>query len=338
MTVTATGREKLIQLLEELSLARFERLTDQEDESLIDEFITAGSAPDGAEPAIREAAQTAAADVQAVTESTAGSAPTSVSGPCVEVLRPEVAATDPARWKWSALLEVLAGRAGLADRQPAWQAVTTAEGCGDYFTADGWLRRSAQTGVLTERGGARMLVITQCLMTGVLEGLAEECGQQLAEVIRRCGDYQGRRLMARLTAQLAEFGGTPLGELAAGEVLTTLMEAWAASGWGCISFEPEPLAQGIIRVSVSGAPLPAVSAAMDHPGQDKATDFLTAGILSGLFSHAADADLAAHQIAGDSSPEACEFIIGLSNRLAAVPGLVRDGLKFDEIISRLADR
>lgn len=330
MTVTATDRERLIQLLDALSLARFERLIDQEDELPADEFIA--SEPSGAEPATCESAATAA---QAGTASAEESAQT--GGPRTAARPTKGAAADPARWKWSALLEVLAGRAGWANRQPTWQAVTTAEGCGDYFTADGWLRRQAQRGLLTERGGARLLVVSQGLMLGVLEGLNEECGQEAAEVIRRCGDYQGRRLMARLTAQLAEFSGTPLSELAAGEVLTTLEEAWAAMGWGCVSFASEPLAQGLIRVRVSGAPLPAVSAAAEHRMQDETTDILTAGILAGMFSHAADADLAAHQIAGGSSVESCEFIIGLRNRLADVPGLVRSGMKSDEIISRLAN-
>ncbi|HWQ32191.1 MAG TPA: hypothetical protein VNQ79_04845 [Blastocatellia bacterium] len=328
MTVTGTDRKRLIQLLDALSLARFERLIDQEDELTADEFIA--SEPSGAEPATGESAATAAEAVIASAEESA-----QTSGPRTAARQTTGAAAEPTRWKWSALLEVLAGRAGFANRQPAWQAVTTAEGCGDYFTADGWLRRHAQRGLLTERGGTRMLVVTQGLMLGVLEGLNEEYGQQAAEVIRRCGDYQGRRLMARLTAQLAEFSGTPLSELAAGEVLTTLEEAWAALGWGCISFASEPLARGFIRVRVSGAPLPA--AAAEHRSQNEATDSLSAGILAGMFSHAAEADLAAHQIAGDSSGESCEFIIGLKNRLAAVPGLVRSGMKSDEIISRLAN-
>ncbi|MFN7945300.1 MAG: hypothetical protein U0Z53_08110 [Blastocatellia bacterium] len=313
----AENRALLAQLLNELSLARFEKLT----------------VWPAAQPVEPEAEQQAEPEPQPeeLTDSALESLLLIAADEAAE--RRATAPERPPRRNWNALLETLAGR--TTDGEADWLSENVADESAGYFAAEDFVIQDPPAGLLSDRSGTRLMAVPESLTLGLLEGLADECGRQWQEVISQCGIAQGRHQMTQLEQHFGELFGAALGELPAAQVQAALMEAWAAMGWGQLRFDLSHLSHGLLRVTVQDGVLPAAYESVAHASPDEISDHLTAGLLTGMFSHATHSELEAVQLSGEPGAAGSVFILALKERLADVPGWVRAGQRPEEIIRRL---
>lgn len=315
----AENRELLAQLLTQLSLARFEKLTNWP----------------AAQPGASEAEDKTEPEPQPE-ELTDGTLESLLLLATDEAAARRAVPEKSARRNWHALLDALAGRAA-ADQAADWLPANAADGSAGYFAAEDFVIQDTPGGVLSDRSGARLLAVPESLTLGLLEGLTEECGRQGPEVIRQGGVAQGRHQMAQLEQHFGELFGAPLGELPAAQVQAALMEAWAALGWGQLRFDLSHLAHGLLCVTVQDSVLSAADESATGAATGEISDCLTAGLLTGMFSHATRAELEAVQLSVESGAAGSSFIIAQQERLAAVPDWLRAGQSPEEIIRRLIE-
>jgi uncharacterized protein len=209
---------------------------------------------------------------------------------------------------------------------------------GNFYTTKDYLTWDMKAGVLRSRGGARIMAFPQCFMIGLFDGLEDECGQAWSIVLYRCGEWWGKRQMERMEKNLSEHFESPLSELPTAQVHASIQEAWATEGWGRMKLNLDNLEKGILHVTVTQSPISAAYIESGRDAKGRPVDSLTAGAVAGMFSHAAKADLVAHQttciVAG---APVNEYLVGLRDRLKDVPAMQRKGMTTAEIIANLKE-
>ncbi len=206
----------------------------------------------------------------------------------------------------------------------------------NYFSHLDYVDLDAGKGVITSRSGTRLVAFPFEFTLGLLESLEDECGQAWPVVLYKCGEWWGRRQMQRYEKELSAYYGSALEELPTAHVHASLVEAWGTQGWGKLSFELNNIKQGLIYAQVSDTPFAEVFAKSGRDAKGMPIDHLAAGALAGMFSHASNSAIAAHEIScvarGDAN---CTFVLGLSERLNEVPNWVKKGTSKDDIQAQL---
>lgn len=213
---------------------------------------------------------------------------------------------------------------------------TTATVGGNYYAKDDYLDWNMKTGVLRSRGGARIMAFPECFMIGLFDGLEDECGQAWTVVLYRCGEWWGKRQMERMEKNLGAHFGAELTTLSTAQVHASIQEAWATEGWGRMKLNLEHLEKGFLHVTVTQSPISEAFVKAGRDAKNRPVDSLTGGAIAGMFSHAAKADLAAHQIACVvAGAPVNEYLLGQREKLKEVPALQRKGMSVAEIIENL---
>lgn len=206
----------------------------------------------------------------------------------------------------------------------------------NYFDSQNYLTWQLEAGTLHDRTAARTMAFPEGFTSGLLAAMSETGSQVLAETLYLCGEFHGRYRWQQLNHALSDFFQQPLTELPTTEVHHLLTEAWAVAGLGRASFNHDYLKHGVLHVTVSGAVLPAAFKATARETAGRPVDFLTAGMLAGMFSQAAQAEMVAYQLACESAGHPySEFIVGLNNRLTGVPSFINQGMSASQIIQEL---
>jgi predicted hydrocarbon binding protein len=207
---------------------------------------------------------------------------------------------------------------------------------GNFYSYRDYIASDMKTGVLHARGGTRIMAFPECFVTGLLDGLQDECGQAWPIVRYRCGEWWGQRQMKRMEKHLGEHFGSPLKDLVTAQVHATLCEGWATEGWGRFSFDLAHIQKGLLVLAVPEGIVAEVFRTAERPAKGKPVDSLVAGALGGMFSQASGADLVAHEISCSArGDECCKFVVGLRSKLEEVPGWVRKNQSPDEIMAQL---
>lgn len=206
----------------------------------------------------------------------------------------------------------------------------------NYFSPLDYIDLNAGKGVITSRSGTRMVAFPHQFTLGLLESLEDECGQAWPVVMYKCGEWWGRRQMQRYEKELGEYYQSSLEELPTAQVHASLIEAWATQGWGRLSLNLNDIKQGLIYAKVSNTPFAEVFKKSGRDAKGMPVDHLIAGALAGMFAHASNAEIAAHEISCEGrGDDHCFFVVGLAERVKEVPNWLRKGMSVDEILTEL---
>lgn len=149
----------------------------------------------------------------------------------------------------------------------------------NYFSSPAALRCDLSAGVLTSRGGTRLIGISDDFLRGFVTACEHETGPATALVLRRCGTFFGSRLAARCEKELAAYLGRSLRDCAMAEFEALLADLWQGCGLGQlrVDFSRGPL--GFLAVRLINSPM------QDIGPKGHVSDDMFAGILEGFFGH-----------------------------------------------------
>ncbi len=195
-----------------------------------------------------------------------------------------------------------------------------------YMTAD------VETGVLMNRSGRRMIALTNDFLFGLHRAIEKECGDRVQTVLYNCGRKWGINFGQGLGAAWSEFYETPIAEFPLAFFQNLLVQEFNHNGWGVLTLDYHLFAKGVILLTLDGAIMSDITPeATKYP-----TDVLTAGILSGLFTHFAGRDLGCIQTqVGRIANGNSRFLLSDPKRIAAVCAAGAAGKPHQEIVDAI---
>lgn len=201
---------------------------------------------------------------------------------------------------------------------------------GNYFTQD-YLATDVKTGVTRNRGGTRMLALTDDFLLGLHTALTQECGPAADEVFRSCGRTFGAQLARKLSAELQQFYGKPLTEFPMAMFEACLKQAFGRHGWGDVAFDFTRHDKGVVVVDLKSAVFADLL-----PAQERPADPLMAGVLAGMFSSFAGRSLGCLQTQCSGRGDGVSrFVLTDAARIDGVAELAAAGKPHDEILAAL---
>src|SRR5205085_3444948 len=141
----------------------------------------------------------------------------------------------------------------------------------DYFDPD-YVRADVGAGVARGRAGTRLVGLPDDFLSAVHQTLDAECGPAAERVLKAAGRDWGRRLAERLTGELADYRGEPIGETSIARFQADWQSAFRQLGWGVLTFDLSRFDKGLLVAEIRHGP----------PGGSVGA--LLAGALAGLFS------------------------------------------------------
>jgi len=202
---------------------------------------------------------------------------------------------------------------------------------GNYFGEGAYLSQDLERGTLHNRGGARMLALTDEALVAAMNTLERELGERAAPVVKAMGRDWGRRAAEQLAAELGKHYGRPLAQLPLALFIADVSEAFRRHGWGTFSFDLSRYAQGVLLVEVRD---PFVGGSVKAGGTR--VEGLLAAFLAGMFSHFAGLELDAVQTECHSrGAAASRFVLTVPERAQAAESQAADGRTAEEILGDL---
>jgi predicted hydrocarbon binding protein len=151
----------------------------------------------------------------------------------------------------------------------------------NYYVEKLYMTSNVETGILTNRSGRRMIALTNDFLIGLHRALEKECGDQVEQVLYRCGRKWGRNFGEGLDAAWSEFYQAPLSSFPLAFFQGLLVQEFTHNGWGNLVIDYQHYDKGVIELVLVGAIMSDISRdTIKYPA-----DVLTAGIFSGMFTH-----------------------------------------------------
>jgi hypothetical protein len=201
----------------------------------------------------------------------------------------------------------------------------------NYFAHDVYIRGTLELGLLENRRGDRLLALPDPLLKAIVAGLNQETGQATCQVLRRCGLSWGKNFYARFCAELSEYYGKAVADLAMIELVKALQACWHTHGWGTLSLNMDYPPQGFLLIEIRNSPFTAQSIPVDQ-----FSGALEEGLLQAFFSQLTGRDLGCVQISCESmGADRNRFLLGLENRLQPVAAQVQVGQSHTAILATL---
>lgn len=206
------------------------------------------------------------------------------------------------------------------------------------FIDDGYAPRryyqlDVGAGVLRSSVGARLLSVSEDMILGIHEALADETGEAAPVVLYSCGRWWGKRLIRRLLAEQKQLFGHDTLELPLGAFAVLLRRAFACLGWGQVELDFSLQEQGFVGVMVE-RPMYAETVGV----QEQPSEALLAGVFAAMVSELAGRELEAAQLLCPSVGNShASFLIGLKGRVAVINAWQAQGRSLEDIRSGILD-
>lgn len=216
---------------------------------------------------------------------------------------------------------------------------------GNYFAEAHYTKANVSTGVINNRAGTRLCVLTNDFMLGFRKALIHECGPASDLVFHQCGRQWGEKFGARLAEELSNFYEQPLQEFPMPLFETCLAEAFAHHGLGRLTMDATQGNVGLIVFTFRNAMYAGMlKEAMETHGHldgqpiDAPVDGLIAGIIAGLFRSFSKQPLDCIQTdCAARGADLSRFVLTSESRAEKARGWVEEGKSHDEILSMLAE-
>lgn len=161
---------------------------------------------------------------------------------------------------------------------------------GNYFAEGDYLSHELGAGLIANRAGARIVVLTDDFLIAMHNSLEAQLGPRAAPVLAEFARDWGRRAAAQFSLEIETHHGKPVGQLPLSLFAADLTEAFRHHGWGVFRFDFNRYAQGFIAVEAAQPIVGSIVKPANRP-----VDRLLADFLAGLFSHFAGVELAGVQ-------------------------------------------
>ncbi len=201
----------------------------------------------------------------------------------------------------------------------------------NYFTHSAFLSFDSAKGVLTSRGGTRMLGVSEDFLRGFVVACEYEAGEATRTILSSCGKFYGRKLATRCEQELGEYARTPLRDRPMAHFEALIGDLWNGLGMGQLSIDFSAGRFGLIPITLVNSPM------QDIGPKGHVADDLLRGILEGFFMHFAGEELSCTQT-GDTrlgSKDGTTFILAFPETTKRVVELVATKISHTQIVAKL---
>lgn len=187
-------------------------------------------------------------------------------------------------------------------------------------------------GTVVDPTGTRVIFLCTDILRGIQGALAYEAGPAWKLVLKRCGLMWGKRMFRTLNQQAQTVANRRIDKLSVSAFLEQFEAMLNYGGWGVIEFDLEPASRhGYIKARLRHSIFADALSELNE-----SVDYMMAGMLGGLFSEIARADLDGVEA---SSPltggDGSLFLISSASRIAELEDLQDGGYESDEFERRL---
>lgn len=201
----------------------------------------------------------------------------------------------------------------------------------NYFTSPDFVKLDVKTGVIRSRGGTRMIAVNEDFLRGFVTACEHETGPAAGLVLRRCGEFFGRRLARRFEAELGQHAGVSLRDRSMAEFDVLVRDLWSGCGLGMLEVDWDRGQYGFLAIRLHDSPMQDIGPS-GHVGDD-----MFAGILCGFFSGFCDAEMRSVQT-GDlrlGDREGTTFIVAATEVARRVEGMRANKQAHSAIVATL---
>jgi len=203
----------------------------------------------------------------------------------------------------------------------------------NFYAENGYCTTEVPRGVMRNRAGTRMIALTTDFLLGLRRALTDECGPAADTIFKSCGRKWGILFARRFEKELGDYYGLPLRDFTMAMFLSCLSEAFSHNGFGRLTLDLDHQHQGLLIAEVRQAIMAGLVGQAEQPA-----DAMMAGVFVGFFSQLSGETLDCVQTTcAACGSDASRFVIGLSERLTAVPGWVEAGKSHADIVAALAE-
>jgi uncharacterized protein len=201
---------------------------------------------------------------------------------------------------------------------------------GSYFATDAYVRSDLEMGLLENRQGDRLIALPETLIQAIYSGLDKETGQASRLVLFNCGRWWGKNFYARFCAEVTDYYGIPLSNMAMVEFMQALQQCWITHGWGKVDLDQSYQHRGFLVIKGWNSAFARLALKHEQP-----VCYLEAGILAAFFSQLTGKDLHCIQTTCESMGADCNrFVLGVGKRLEPAETMVTN-LAHDAIMQAL---
>ena len=202
----------------------------------------------------------------------------------------------------------------------------------NYFTSPEFVKLDVKAGVIRSRGGTRMIAVSDDFLRGFVTACEHETGPAAALVLRRCGEFFGRRMARRFEAELGQYAGVSLRDRSMAEFDLLVRDLWHGCGLGRLEVDWDQGQHGFLAIRLIDSPMQDIGPS-GHVGDD-----MFAGILCGFFSGFCDTEMRSVQT-GDlrlGDREGTTFIVAATEVARRVEGMKAKKQVHSAIVAALA--
>lgn len=199
-----------------------------------------------------------------------------------------------------------------------------------YFTHPSFLAFESSKGVLSSRGGTRLVGVSDDFLRGFVLACEYEAGDATKTILRSCGRFYGSRLAARIEAELGTFAGSPLRDRPMAHFEALIIDLFSGLGMGQIQIDFAAGRYGILPVSLQNSPM------QDIGPKGHVADDLFCGLLEGFFSCFAGDDIVCIQT-GDlrlGSKDGTTFLLAFPDQVKRVSELIASKLSHAQVVQK----
>ncbi|MCA9718979.1 MAG: hypothetical protein KC468_30200 [Myxococcales bacterium] len=202
----------------------------------------------------------------------------------------------------------------------------------NYFSTPSFLALDNRKGTLRSPGGARMLGVSEDFLRGFVQACEYETGPATPALLRRCGEFFGRRLALWFERELSRNASRSIREREMAEFSALFHDLWRGLGLGVIEVDWRHGGRGLLAITLEDSAMSKIGLE-DHVGED-----LFEGILEGFFAAFCDGPITCLQT-GDArlgDKHGTTFVITPQARADEVRERKQQGADHQQLIAALA--
>ena len=187
-------------------------------------------------------------------------------------------------------------------------------------------------GTVVDPSDTRSIFLGTDILRGIHAALSYEAGAAWKIVLYRCGFLWGQKTLRYFVRQSQGAFGAKFEQISVAAFLGNLVTFMNFNGWGVLSFDlRHATAHGVLKFELRKS---IFSEALEHLREH--VDFMVAGMLAGIFSDLARADLACIEVCSAlTGAPTSVFLLSAKDRIEGLRGALDGGADARELLEQL---
>lgn len=200
-----------------------------------------------------------------------------------------------------------------------------------YFSSPAFLQTDLKTGVLRSRGGTRLIGISADFLRGFVSACEHETGPATPLILRRCGQFFGRRLGKRYEGELTRYLGQGVRDITMGEFDILIKDLWEGSGLGELTIDWTAGHRGFLAAQLAHSPM------QDIGPRGHVADDMFCGVLEGFLNHFSADSLTCVQTGDErlGNKGGTTFILAGAELVPRIQALVQAATPHSQLVAQL---